>query len=204
MIRSESRMISDKVTSLIKRLAAIMIVVVIIAVTAGHFVRQSRLDAPVALTASAGPAFAVQIWKPVMSGRPIWDSPAAMFGLSDREMRFDQTTPGARIGRISGHHLELDADGWQVIVKTNDDGRIAGGTTAMFPLDPANIKRGARCSVEERATGGYLRTAPHSGTNEIDGEFRVDFTDCIYVNTGRGSGWLSLVVRGSFARLTSR
>src|SRR5690349_1368371 len=103
----------------LKRLAITILIIAALTVAAGYFVRQSIHDAPVPLSASTGPAFAVQIWRPVMAGRPIWDAPAAMFGLSDREMRFDQTTAGAKVGKVSPNHLELNADGWQVIVNTN-------------------------------------------------------------------------------------
>ena len=186
-----------------KKLAAGVLVLIVLLVVASFFVRQSRHDAPVLLGAATGPAYAVRVWKPVMSARPIWDVPAAMFGFTDNEMRFDHTTAGARVDKVGPTRLELNADGWQFVVVATTDGRIAPGTTAMFPLDPTNTRRGARCTVETN-TEGYLRTATRTGTQELDGEFRVDFTDCEYVNTGRGTGWMGLTVRGSFAGLAPR
>src|SRR5215510_10148717 len=55
-------------------------------------------------------AFLVQVERPAFSGRPIWEVPRALLGDGDRDLRFGNVTPGARVKQVGPTRLELSVD----------------------------------------------------------------------------------------------
>jgi len=82
-----------------------------------------------------GPAFEVQVEMPAFnSGRAPWEIPGVILG-HDRGPRFDQASPGVRVGKIAPDHIELSADGgWDLLIETDGQGRLAQGTHVAFPV----------------------------------------------------------------------
>ena len=89
--------------------------------------RPNEPDEPVASNASEvsrGTSFEVNV------GRPHMDRPfggilptkleAKLFG---GELRFNHASRGARIGGIGDDRLELSADGWDLLIETDGEGR---------------------------------------------------------------------------------
>ena len=166
---------------------------------------RSRSDKPVAASVSGtsqGPSFEVHVKKPLLA-RPFWEVPGVIFGFRDDDLRFDHTNRGAQIGSVGLDRLELSADGWHLFIETDGEGRIAQGTRLVFPLELAGTQRSLRCRPAERAAG-YLRTAKRAGSDELDGQFFVEFASCENAETGKAIEWrLPLTVRGSFKGLPS-
>src|SRR6185369_9777823 len=132
-----------------------------------------------------GPAFEVQVELPAFnSGRAPWEIPSVILGC-DRGPRFDQSTPGAQVGKIAPDHIELSAaDGWDLLIKTDHDGRLAQETHVGFP-----VKRGGRplkfnCRPAD-PTVGYLHTTSHAGSDDLEGDFQLEVAICKNAVSGR-------------------
>lgn len=108
--------------------------IIALALLASLVVPRSRPDEPFAADVSdtfQGPSFAVHVVRP-LSARPFF----GLFGLlPDNELRFDHTSRGARIGSVGHDHLELSADGWNLFIETDGEGRVAPGTRLVFPIE---------------------------------------------------------------------
>ena len=174
------------------------LIVLVLAVLAGLIVMavRSRPSAPPASIAAGahGPMFEVEIVRP-WSERPL-------FGLLEEiPPRFDQSSPGARIGSVGPTRLELGADGWELVLETDAGGKIAPGTRLVFPFELADQLRDLRCAPADGASG-FLRTTTR-GDGELDGEFVVELATCVDAGTGTAIDWppAPLTVRGRFAGL---
>lgn len=163
---------------------------------------------------SGGPSFQVNLERP-RTDRPFGGIlptrlEAKVFGVS--ELRFDQASPGARIGSVGHDRLELSAEGWDFLIETDGEGHIAPGTRLVFPIEIAGKQWTLRCRPAERANG-YLKATTRSGSGVLDGRFLVEFARCEDAKTGKildteaganpGDAWPSkpLILRGSFAGL---
>jgi hypothetical protein len=149
-----------------------------------------------------GPSFEVHVVMP-RSAQPLFgilpDSLAARLGGTPRERQFDHTSPGARIGSMGRDHLELSADGWDLSIETDGEGRITPLTHLVFPLTLGGRQVRLNCRPADRATG-YLRITPRVGSDELGGRFLVELGACKNADSGRAIEWppAPLTVRGSF------
>ena len=191
-----------------------LIAIVALALVAGLVWFFSRPDAPGVSDASRGPSFEVQVEKPRMDRAFFGIFPARveekLFGGG--ELRFGHASRGAQVGSVGHDRIELKADGWDVLVETDGQGRIAQGTRLVFPAEIAEVKYTLRCRPAEPANG-YLRTAARAGPDVLDGSFVVELAACVNAETGKildteaggrpGDAWPQqpLTLRGSFAGL---
>ena len=178
----------------------------------------SRPDDPVAesvLDTSQGPAFEVRVVVP-RGGLPLGGILPDWFvrkhDLTPRELRFDHTSRGAEIVSVEHDRLELNADGWDLFIETDAEGRVSPGTHLVFPLGLGGRRVRLDCRPADRATG-YLRTTTREGSDELDGRFLVELANCVNAETGKildteaganpGDAWPSapLTLRGSFQGL---
>jgi hypothetical protein len=156
--------------------------------------------------ASGGPSFEVRVEKPRLA-RPL-------FGILPRtleeklepggDVRFDHTSRGAETGSVDGDRLELRADGWELVVETEADGKIGQGTRLVYPYVLAERQLTLRCRPADMAKG-YLRTSTRPGSDLLDGSFLVECAICENAATGKVIEWppAPLTVRGRFAGLPS-
>ena len=113
-----------------------MIIVALALLLAGIFGLRLRRDKPVGPSMSqtsrliGAPAFEVQVEMPAFnSGRAPWEIPGVILGY-DHGPHFDQTSPGALIGKIAPDHIELGADGgWDLLIETDEEGKLAQRNT---------------------------------------------------------------------------
>ncbi|HEV7398540.1 MAG TPA: hypothetical protein VGN86_18650 [Pyrinomonadaceae bacterium] len=119
-----------------------------------------------------------------------------------RELGFDHASLGARIGSVEPDHLELSADGWNVFIETDSEGRVAPTTHLVFPLGLGGRQVRLDCRPADRANG-YLRTTTRTGSDELDGRFVVELATCKNAESGKAIEWppAPLTLRGSFAGL---
>jgi hypothetical protein len=171
-----------------------------------------RRDRPVGPSVSeasriiGGPAFEVQVEMPAFnSGRAPWEIPGVLLGY-DRGPRFDQATPGAQVGKIAPDHIELSADdGWDLLIETDREGRLAQGTHVGFPVKLGGRPLKFNCRPADPAVG-YLHTTARPGSDELEGSFQLEVTICKNAVSGKTAAWpyQPLKVRGNFAGLKSK
>ena len=108
----------------------IWVIIIALALVGGLAWLGSRANKPVAesvLDTSQGPAFEVRVVMP-RGGLPLFgilpDWVVKKHNLTLHELRFDHTSPGARIGSLGHDRLELSADGWELFIETDGEGRI--------------------------------------------------------------------------------
>ncbi len=188
--------------------------VVCLACIVWFFSRRNELVPPSVADTSAGPLFEVNIERPRMD-RPFFGIvptklEAKLFGVS--ELRFDHASPGAKVGSLGRDYIDLHADGWDLHIATNSEGKVAPETRIVFPIEIAEKQWTLRCRPADRAVG-FLHTTPRAGSGESDGNFLVEFANCEDAQTGKildteagarpGDAWPSapLTIRGSFAGL---
>jgi hypothetical protein len=170
----------------------------------------SRLDAgePVGenvFDTSQGPAFEVHVVVP-RGGLPLGGILPDWFvrkhDLTPRELWFDYTSPGAKIGSVGHDRLELSADGWELFIETDGEGRVAPGTHLGFPTGLGGRQVRLNCRPADRANG-YLSTTTRSGSDDLGGRFLVELATCKNAESGKAIEWppAPLTVRGSFAGL---
>lgn len=147
--------------------------------------------------------FRVQVEMPAFnSGRAPWELPGVILGY-DHGPRFDQASPGARIGKIAADHIELRADGgWDILIETDGEGRLTQETYVAFP-----VKLGGRplqfiCRPADLPVGS-LHTAARTGSDELEGSFQLEVASCQNAASGKTAAWpyQPLKVRGNFAGL---
>jgi hypothetical protein len=133
-----------------------------------------RRDKPVGPSVSetsrliGGPAFEVQVELPAFnSGRAPWEIPGVIFGY-DHGPRFDQASPGSEVGKIAPHHLELSADGWELLIETDGEGRLAQETHIAFPVKLGGRPLNFNCRPAD-LTIGYLHTTARTGSMKSKG-----------------------------------
>ena len=169
--------------------------------------RPDAPDAPVGASVpetARGLSFEVHVEKPRLNRFLFGILPTKLedklFGSG--ELRFDHASPGAGIGSIGHNRLELRADGWHLLMETDGEGKVAPGTSLVFPILLAERQRTLRCRPADRATG-YLDAATRAGSDVLDGRFLVELATCENAETGKVIEWpqAPLTVRGSFAGL---
>ena len=150
---------------------------------------------------STGPAFAVQIIRPRM-GLPLGGLlPPRLFG-QEAHLGFDSASTGARIRALSAEHVELRADGWQLTLLLDGQGRVKGETEAVFELLFREQLRKVRCRPGDPAVGS-LETTVLNEAGELSGSFDIELARCEDAKTGKPLGWppKPLVLHGSFDRI---
>jgi hypothetical protein len=171
----------------------------------------SRPDEPVAQSVSdtsRGPSFEVRVVMP-RSGLPLGGIlPDWLVGKLDgtpSELRFDHTSRGAQIGSVGHHRVELRADGWDLFIETDGEGRVAPGTRLVFPLALGGRKVRLSCRPADRAAG-YLSTTTRAGSDELGGSFLVELATCKNAESGKTTNWppAPLTVSGSFVGPSQR
>ena len=187
----------------------ILAIIIALALLVGCFVAlRRRRDKPVGPSVSeasrliGGPAFEVQVELPAFnSGRAPWEIPGVILG-NDRGPRFDQASPGAQVGKIAPDHIELSADGgWDLLIETDGQGRLAQGTHIAFPVKLGGRPLKFNCRPAD-LTVGYLHTT-RTGSDELEGNFQLEVAICTNAVSGKTAAWpyQPLKVRGSFAGL---
>lgn len=167
--------------------------------------REKPIDPSVTETSRliGGPAFEVQVEMPAFnSGRAPWEIPGVIMGY-DHGPRFDQASPGAQVGKIASDHIELRADGgWDLLIETDSEGRLAHETHVAFPVKLGGRPLKFNCRPAD-PTVGYLHTTARAGSNEIEGNFQLEIAICKNAVSGKTAAWpyQPLKVRGSFAGL---
>ncbi len=162
-----------------------------------------RPDRPVATIvpgSSSDPAFVVQIIRPRL-GLPLGGIlPPQLFGL-EAHLGFESTNAGASIGSVGPRRLELGADGWDLVLVLDADGRVTPETQVVFELMFEERLRKVRCRPGDPAVGRFSTGLPESG--ELSGSFDVELARCEDANTGKPLGWPTkpLLLHGSFDRL---
>jgi hypothetical protein len=177
----------------------------------------SRPDEPVGASiseTSRGPSFEVHVEKPRMDRFLGGILPAKLEAklLGGGELRFDHASRGAHVGSVGHDRLELRAEGWDLLIETDGQGRVAPGTRLVFPIEIAEKKYTLRCRPADRANG-YLHSNARAGSDVLDGRFLIELAACVNAETGKildteaggnpGDAWPSspLTLRGSFAGL---
>ncbi|HYP01444.1 MAG TPA: hypothetical protein VER76_14740 [Pyrinomonadaceae bacterium] len=176
--------------------------------------RPGEPDAASVPNTSQGTSFEARVEKPrlarFLGGILPTKLEAKLFGGG--ELRFDHASRGAKIGSVRHDRLELGAEGWELLIETDGEGRISRGTHLVFPIEIAEVQRTLRCRPADRATG-YLHAATRAGSDVLDGRFLVELAHCVNAETGKiidteaggnpGDAWPSspLTLRGSFAGL---
>jgi hypothetical protein len=184
-----------------RRSMKIWLIIIALALLACLIVLRSRPDEPVAASVSdtsRGPSFEVHVVKP-LSARPLF----GLFGLlPDGELRFDHTSRGAEIGSVGHDRLELSADGWDLFIEIDGEGRVAPGTRLVFPLELGGRQVKLRCRPADHGIGD-LHTTTRAGSDELGGRFLVEFATCENAESGKAIEWppAPLTVRGSFEGL---
>jgi hypothetical protein len=169
--------------------------------------RRDRVRASQANAANAtgGPAFEVNVEAPMLSGRPPWEIPGVILGLSERGPKFDQTSSGAKVINVGKDRVELNADsGWNISIVADGEGRIASGTHLQFPIKLGNRPLNFDCRPADRPIG-QLITSTSANSGEINGSFVVEVVTCINTKSGKTAAWPyePLTIRGSFRGLTN-
>ena len=162
---------------------------------------------------SRGPSFEVHVDRPRSDRFLFGILPTRIEAkLIGGELRFNHASRGARIGSVRPEHLELSADGWDMLVETDSEGRIASATRLVFPIEIAGKQWTLRCRPADPAVG-YLHANTRPGSDVLDGRFLVELARCEDATTGKildteaggnpGQAWPSapLTLRGSFAGL---
>lgn len=163
---------------------------------------------------SRGPLFEVSVERPRMDRFLGGILPAKLEAklIGGGELRFDHASPGAKIGGVGHDRVELRADGWDLLIETDGEGRVAPGTRLVFPIEIAEKQWTLRCRPADRANG-YLHAATRAGSDVLDGRFLVELANCVNAETGKiidteaggnpGDAWPSspLTLRGSFGGL---
>jgi hypothetical protein len=184
---------------------------------------RSRPDKPDELVGAAGSStsrgssFEVSVERPRMDRLLFGILPTKIEAkLLGGELRFGHASRGARIGSVGHDRLELSAEGWDLLIETDGEGKVAPGTRLVFPIEIAEVQYTLRCRPADRAVG-YLHTTRGAGSGEIDdrldGRFLVELAKCVNAETGKildteaggspGQAWPSapLTLRGSFEGL---
>jgi hypothetical protein len=154
---------------------------------------------------SPGPSFEVRVVVPRMA-RPLGgilpDWVVKKMDGTPSELRFDHTSRGAQIGSVGQKRLELSAEGWDLLIETDSEGRVAPGTHVVFPLALGGRHLRLDCRPADRASG-VLRATKRSSSDEFDGSFLIFVTGCKNAESGKLTNWPSrpLTLRGNFRGL---
>ena len=190
------------------------VLLVCVVVLVWQLSRPETRDVASVTDTSQGASFEVNVEKPRTDRAFFGILPtkveAKLFGVG--QLRFDQASPGAKVGTVAPNHLELSADGWDLLIETDGEGHITQGTRLVFPIEIAEKLWTLRCRPADRATG-YLNFKTRAGSDVLDGRFLVELARCEDAVTGKildteagaspGHAWpqAPLTLRGSFAGL---
>ena len=163
-----------------------------------------RPDRPVATIvpgSSSSPAFVVQIIRPRL-GLPLGGIlPPQLFGF-EAYLGFESTSAGASIGRVGPVRFELGADGWDLVLVLDANGRVTSETQVVFELMFEERLQRVRCQPGDPSIG-TLNTTALAEPGELSGSFDIELARCEHADTGKSLGWppVPLVLHGSFDRL---
>ena len=191
-----------------------LVLLVCLPVVVWFLLRPDERDAASVGSTFQGPSFTVSVEKPRLDRFLGGILPTRLEEklIGGGELRFDQASRGARIGNAARDRLELGADGWDLLIQTDSEGRVAPGTRLVFPIEIAEKQWTLRCRPADRPVG-YLHASTRAGSDLIDGGFVVEITRCEDARTGKildteaggspGQAWPSspLTLRGNFAGL---
>ena len=186
----------------------LLIVIALALIGAGVFLllRKKRANylERVSLAGSPDGSFIVQVERPVLSGRPIWEAPRAILGNADWELRFGNKSPGAAIGAVSPTRLELRADGgWDLLIQSDGQGRVMSGTRLVFTLPLFDRELKLNCRPADSDGIDHFNTTPRPGSDRVDGDFYLYLTQCKNaVSLKNTAGLPAFTVRGRFKGLT--
>lgn len=161
-------------------------------------------DRPVATIvagSSSEPAFVVQIIRS-RAGLPLGGLlPPQLFGL-EAHLGFESTSVGASVRSLGPRRLELGAEGWDLVIALDPDGRVTAETQVVFELMFEERLRRVRCRPGEPAIG-TLSLIALGDSGEQSGSFEIELARCEDADTGKLLGWppQPLVLHGSFDRL---
>jgi hypothetical protein len=173
--------------------------------------RTDEADEPVSASVSetsGGPSFEVRVVMPRSAlpfGGILPDTLVKRLDGTPRELRFDNTSSGANAGSVAHDRLELSADGWDLFIQTDGEGRITSGTHLVFPLALGGRQVRLDCRPAADANG-YLRTTTRAGSDsldKLDGRFLVELASCTNAESGKAIEWppAALTIRGIFVGL---
>ena len=187
----------------------VIIIIALVLLLGGIVALRLRRDKPVGPSVSeasrliGGPAFEVQVEMPAFnSGRSPLEIPGVILGY-DHGPRFDQASPGAQVGKIAPNHIELSADdGWDILIETDREGRLAQVTHVAFPVKLGGRPLRFNCRPADRPVGN-LHTTARAGSGELEGSFQLEIAICTNAVSGKTAAWpyQPLKVRGNFAGL---
>lgn len=185
----------------------------------------SRPEEPVAASVSEtsrGPSFEVRVVFPRLNRPFLGILPESLVAPMDGippELGFDHASRGAEIGSVGSNRLELRADGWDLSIETDGEGRVAPETHLEFPLVLSSEEWRLRCrpgssrpdalwrwprrrASADRASG-YLLTTTRPGGDELGGRFLFELATCEDAESGKAIDWPSapLTVSGRFEGL---
>ena len=190
-----------------KKILAVIIALALL--LAALIALRGRRDKPIGPNVSetsrliGGPGFEVQVEMPAFnSGRAPWEIPGVILGY-DHGPRFDQTSPGAQVGKTAPDHIELRADGgWDVLIETDGEGRLANGTHVAFPVKLGGRPLKFNCRPADPSVG-YLHTTARTDSEELEGDFQLEVAICKNAVSGKTAAWpyQPLKIRGNFAGL---
>ena len=196
-----------------KKLSLVIIALALFVCFAGLIWFLLRPKPTVVSKTSGVPTFEVNVEKPRMDRFLGGILPTGLEAkLIGGELRFDHTSRGAKVGHGGLNRLELNADGWDLLIETDGQGGIAPGTRLIFPIEIAEKKWTLSCRPADRVTG-YFDASAREASSEFDGRFLVELARCEDAVTGEildteaggnpGDAWPSqpLTLRGSFAGL---
>ena len=179
-------------------LLSLLLLVALLAGVAAVLYRPDRPVATIVPGSSSGPTFVVQVIRPRL-GLPLGGIvPPQLFGL-EAHLGFDSQSAGARIGSVGPRRLELGADGWDLVLVLDRDGRVAPETQVVFELKFEEQLRRVRCRPADPAVGTLSMTAL-AESGELSGSFDIELARCEDAETGTPLGWppAPLVLHGSF------
>ena len=185
-----------------KILTIIVALTLLLAVLLLIFRRRSDGTATAGVANARDGSFLVQVERPVLSGRPIWEVPRAILGDGDRDLRFGDTSPGAKVGSVKTNHLELSADGgWELVIESDGKGQVSAGTRLVFTLKLFDRHLRLNCRPAEPAFG-YFNVTPRADSDRLDGDFFTKLTACKNAESGKNTAGLpTFTLHGSFKGL---
>ena len=188
--------------SFLSRMLALFVGIVIVL---SLFFNLYRPDSPlpkIPTGTSSEPTFVVQVIRP-WEGLPFGGLlPPELLGV-DARLGFDSATEGAKY-RIGEERIELSADGWELTLVFDMDGRVTAETEIVFKLVFEDRNRTVRCRPGD-LTIGKLKIDKLEETGELSGYFDIELSNCEDAETGKPLGWppRPFVLHGSFDRLGS-
>jgi hypothetical protein len=176
----------------------LLIVILVLALLAGvYFLILQRDDSSAVDIGETiqGPGFEVKLIRP-FTARP------ALGLLSGSDQQFDHTSPGAKAAVVEPDHLELRAEGWNLLIASDGNEGIGSGTYLVFPTELGGRQVTLRCRPADSAEG-YFRTANEANADELKGVFLVKLAKCENQTSGKSLDWppAPLTLTGSFAGL---